>query len=345
MNNERRLELLQEYYARAFPYRQHVQVIELYCLGWGWESNIYAFTVVYEEQGQRGQEQLVLRLYMGEDAEQKAEREFYAMRLLREAGYPVPHMLLLGDREFPFGQPFALMERIDGVMLWPDLFRSPDEARRQELLTLFCALLVRLHRLDWRLFVADPASYRGEYPCDPVRHELAALRRLLDRFGYDGFRPILEWLEQRRGAAVCLRPVPVHRDFHPGNVLVSPSGMGIVIDWTQFDIADARLDLAWTLLIVGISEGPEWRERVLREYERLAGEPVPGVEYFDVLAALRRLMLVIIAVAEGPEKVGMRPDIVQELQQPILITRIHEVIRERTGLHVPEVDKLLALVR
>jgi aminoglycoside phosphotransferase (APT) family kinase protein len=116
-----------------------------------------------------------------------------------------------------------------------------------------------------------------------------------------------------------------------------------VIDWTGLDISDSRFDLAWTLLLVSTHEDEEWRDLVLQGYERLAGISVEQIAYFDVAVCARRLLSVVISLSEGPEKLGMRTGAATMMKQQMgSIKRVHDLLQERTGIRVSEVDRLLA---
>lgn len=163
------------------------------------------------------------------------------------------------------------------------------------------------------------------------------------RFPQPGFLPVLEWLEARRDQVPCLRPSPIHWDFHPGNVLLRDDGSMVVIDWTGPDVSDSRFDLAWTLLLVSTHEDTKWRDLVLQEYERLVGTKVEQIEYFDVAACARRLLSVVISLSEGPEKLGMRPEAVAMMKQQMgAIEGVYDLLLERTGIRVAEVERLFA---
>ena len=333
---------LQAYYARAFPAREGVRVSDLVSISAGWESEMYSFDVEYGPAGERRREELVLRIYPGVGAQRKAAHEFHGMGQLYKAGYPVPRVLVLEPHSSPFGKPFVIMERIEGKTLWPVMFGAAKE-KQGELLTLFCHLFVQLHTLEWRRFVDDVSRYDTGDPHTFADRFLGTYRPYLERFPSSGFLSVMEWLEARRQQVPCLRPSVIHWDFHPGNLLLRDDGSAVVIDWTQLDISDSRFDLAWTLLVVGTQEIPEWRGRILREYERLAGARVGEMVYFDVAACFKRLGSVVLSLSEGPEKLGMRPGAEAMMRKRMdAIKRVYELLLERTGIRVPVVEEMLA---
>jgi aminoglycoside phosphotransferase (APT) family kinase protein len=335
---------LQTYCERVFPAWRDVRVGELVSISEGWESDIYSFDLTHGLGAAREHEGLVLRIYPGDDARHKSAHEFRRMRQLHQVGYPVPQVLVLERENTPFGKPFVIMERIEGQMLWPVLFGPSTEGKRQrELLTLFCGLFVQLHALAWRPFVDEEELACYENPYVSVDHWLDRFRDFQARFSVPGFTSILRWLEERRDGVPCSRPAVVHLDFHPANVLLRDDGSASVIDWTQVGVSDPRLDLAWTLLLIGTYEGAEWRPRVLEEYERLAGAPVEGLAYFDVMACVKRLGSVVVSLLAGPEKMGMRPGAEAMMRQQMgPLGRVYDLLVEWTGIRVPEIEDLLA---
>jgi aminoglycoside phosphotransferase (APT) family kinase protein len=346
---------LQAYYTQAFPGRQAVQVSNPVSISAGWESYVYAFTAVYGPTEARKREELILRIYPGDDGFSKSAREFRGMSQLYQAGYPVPQVLILEREGSPFGKPFIIMERINGQVLWPILVNASEEKKRA-LLTLFCKLFVQLHTLAWRPFAEGPIRLDKVSPYDLgnnsyifVDNWLATYRAYLARFPISGFLPVIAWLEARRDQVPCPRPSLVHWDFHPGNVLLGDDGSAVVIDWTQLEVSDARFDLAWTLLLMsthtpeGTGENAAWRDLILQEYERLAGAKVEQVTYFEVAACSKRLGSIAISLAYGPEKLGMRPEAVTMMKLRMgAIKRVYDLLRAWTGISVPEVEMLLA---
>lgn len=334
-----------ERYLRAHWSARHAPVVrDLRAMSAGWESDVYSFELEHGPAADRRVEALVLRIYPGPIARHKAEREFAGMAQLRRAGYPVPAVYLLACDASPFGQPFMVMERIDGRPLWAgDRLPTHDEMARMA--ALLCALQARLHALDWRPFVPDPAAVEAGGPYALLDAELRSQGHWVARLGGAGYGQVLEWLHSRREDVPCRRPAVVHLDFHPMNILVRPDGSAVVIDWTNVHVSDARLDLAWTLILAGSALGMECHDGILAEYERQVGAPVEGIAYFDALACLRRLLSVDVSVRLGPQELGMRGDAVASMRrQAPGIRWTYELLVHRTGISLPEVEGLLATI-
>ena len=333
---------LQAYCVRAFPDRRQVRVSSLARIGAGWETEIHSFDMEYRLAAQSRREGVVVRLYPGDGAAAKAAHEFRSMRQLYDSGYPVPRVLALEGDSGPLGRPFILMERIDGEVLWPLLMDSTGKQQRQ-MLTLFCELFVRLHRLDWRPFVAgDVARYERDRPTYAfVDAWLGEARAAVAHFSLPGFERLVDWLQERRDLLPCPEPSVVHWDFHPFNILLRGDGSPVVIDWAGLQVTDARLDLAWTLLLTSAYAGAEWRDPILHEYERLAGAQVEQIELFEALACARRLFDVTVSLSEGAERLGMRPEaVVLMRQQQEPLRRVYDLLQARTGLRVEAVEAM-----
>ena len=111
------------------------------------------------EKEQRKQEDLILRLFEGSEAVSKAKAEFRVMRQLHQLDHPVPWILVLADKNSPFGKPFVIMEKIEGKML-SSMLRRPSSEPEPHLLHLFCKLLADLHGPNWRPAVSDVLAIR-----------------------------------------------------------------------------------------------------------------------------------------------------------------------------------------
>ena len=125
------------------------------------------------------------------------------------------------------------------------------------------------------------------------------------------------------------------------NVLIRSDGKPFVIDWMNFDITDYRIDVAWSLLLASTNGNPEARDYLLGTYEDIAGNKVEDIEFFEALAAARRLFSIYISLSLGPEKLGMRPEAVEMMKQGDHINSVIKVLCDRTGITFMGFDELL----
>lgn len=370
---------LLQVYLRAFPTRSSVRVADVHALATdGWESDLYACDIASTEHGVERRDAAVLKLYHGSAAGEKAGREFAGLRHLSQAGFPVPRPLAHATDAEVFGHPSVLMERVAGRDL-REAMAGADPPEQRRLLTLFCDLFVRLHALDWRpLAVASSdtsprdslatgsVALETSPALGPVSADAAIsmepanlpppdyLSRWLDfaerhvaslPLPVAALAPVFTWLRERLPTVRCDRLSLTHNDFHPGNVLLRTDGSPVVIDWTSFELADYRLDLAWTLLLASTHGRPDARELILREYERIARYPVAQIEFFDVIACARRLSDIATMLAVGTEAAGMRPEAAAEIRQLAEhVRRVYALLCERIGQPLPALAALLEVV-
>lgn len=303
----------------------------------GWESDIYTFTLYVSADAPKT---FILRPYLGDGATQKVTRETHGLRYLHQAGYPVPTILLSETDPSFLGKPFIIMEKLEGTSLWPVLAEA-ESAQASHLLDRFTQLLARLHQLDWRPF-AEQANLYEANPTAILDELLASLRQLYTQFDVVGFLAILDWLEQH-SSDVVVQPAIVHLDFHANNVFLCHDDRLAVIDWTQATVSDYRLDVSWTLMIMGDYGQPGWGDRILQGYTLAARRPVAKLDYFNVITYTKLLASTVISLRDSPEKLGMRPETIESVQQqaPVL-KRLSRRIQDTTGLSIPEVEILLS---
>jgi aminoglycoside phosphotransferase (APT) family kinase protein len=340
------LQGLKTYCEQAFPDRLAQQVRGLECISSGWESDVYAFDLESGSDGEQGspprREELILRLYQGEQGFHKVKTEFSGMQALFKLGYPVPEALSMQSENEAFGRAFMIMRRVAGVELWPVLFSAPDDLRRARL-EQFCGLMVRLHTLDWHPMAPWVSAEQAADPYFFPRRQMEYWQKNLATNLLPGFQPAFAWLADRLPEVACRRPAIVHWDLHPANVLLCADGSMVVIDWTQVAVSDPRFDLAWTLCLVGSHERPHWREVILAEYERQLGQRVEDLEIFDAAACIKRLYSVAFSILAGPEKIGMRPEAVEMMRQQFDSLRgVYALLLERTSIRIRELEDLFS---
>lgn len=325
-------------YTHEFPGKEQVRISSSTSIGTGWEGDLFALHLEYEEAARHQSEDVVLKIYHGQSGSQKAQREALSLKQLASGGYSVPRFLFSALQDSPLGQACIVMEKIEGCTLGKILDRSSKE-KQHELITLFCQLYVNLHALDWQPLVPGPASYQTK---GFMASWLAQKRSFIEQVLPGVFNSVLDWLQAKAEDITTERLSITHGDFHPENILLRDDGTAFVIDWTNKDISDYRLDLAWTLLSLSTEWTVELRDRVLKEYERLAGQPAEHIEFFDVIACTKSLSGFIASQRNGATTMGMKPSVETEMRQKVKQVRaIYAQLQERTGCTLPEIEQLI----
>jgi aminoglycoside phosphotransferase (APT) family kinase protein len=121
------------------------------------------------------------------------------------------------------------------------------------------------------------------------------------------FHPILDWLAEHAQGINHSKLAVLHWDSQAKNIILHPNGSMVVFDWTDLLVSDPRFDLTWTLMLISVYQGSQWRQSFLEAYERHAGELLENLEFFDVAACTRRLYSIAVSISAGTEKMGMRP--------------------------------------
>jgi len=337
-------EKLSDYFKAQQLFEGQGKLLDLVKIAQGWETEIYSFSLEREIGDETHSKELILRMYNGDGAEGKAFKEFKAMAKLYEVKFPVPKVFHLEPNWSVLGKPFVIMEKIDGQSIGEIVEMSPSE-KREEMARLFCRIFVDLHNLDIKPFLSDrslfPNSSIHNTPENYMNNMMNYARQMLVHFRNTGFDQILDWVEQKKGTISRGRMSLVHLDYHGSNVLIRGDGKPFVIDWTNFDITDYRIDVAWSLLLTSTNGNPEVRDYLLGIYEDIARKKVEDIEFFEVLAAARRLFSIYISLSMGPEKLGMRPEAVEMMKQGDHINSVIKVLRDRTGITFKGFDELL----
>jgi aminoglycoside phosphotransferase (APT) family kinase protein len=175
--------------------------------------------------------------------------EVVAMRALRGVGYRVPEILHVEASGAVLGEPFFVMEEVQGEVRLDDEGLNDVIRSVAELHALPSSVLDTSGRTPERV-VADNidgwlALYRAHSPIPIPLIEHAA-----------------QWLHER------LRPtgpsVVVHGDAGPGNALFSADTGLTVLDWEFAHVGDPAEDWVYLALIRGrkIMDGPAWKERL-----------------------------------------------------------------------------------
>ncbi|MCU0499860.1 MAG: phosphotransferase [Anaerolineae bacterium] len=323
------------YYTQQPATGEQPAIEDLTLLSSGWASDVYRFTLRYQQMGKMIRQKLVLKLYANTpEGMDRALKERHALFHLRSEKYPVPGVSEVEIDPQHLGRPFVIMEYIEGELLWDALTQAEGE-QRDSLIRLFVGLLIDLHQRGLEILIP---TLKPMSDLALINREIYTLKGMINTYHREEFTPIVDWLREHRDRGACDKPTAAHRDYHPWNVMIDGQGNPFVIDWA-WQVADARYDLAWTLTLLERSGYKGVRDEVLAEYQRVTGSPVSELDYFEVLTHVRWLMDVTHSLKYGE---NLREETKNEFRAVVSawVRYAAADIHSKTGIVLP-VEQLL----
>ncbi|MGH3491866.1 MAG: phosphotransferase family protein [Sciscionella sp.] len=244
---------------------------------------------------------------------------FRVLQALHTTAVPSPTPLWLESDPAVLGVPFMVMDYVPGrapsdFPIYNSagfLFDAPVEYRHR-LWESALGALVAVHALDPEPFVFLDRPERGP---DGLRQHLAYLHGAYETSPL--FAPIaplaaaLEWLD--RTAPATPRTGVSWGDPRIGNMLFAcDTGVRALLDWDQAGIAGPLADLGWWLMFDRLHdedygarrlEGLGSRTETLETWERLTGYSSAGIDWYEILAAVR-LVIVRLRGQKARERDG-----------------------------------------
>jgi aminoglycoside phosphotransferase (APT) family kinase protein len=219
----------------------------------GFDTAIFGFSLDDAELA----EPLILRLGHASSFPPRFALEAVTQNALADAGYPVPHVLLLETDPALLGGPFLVMRRVRGKPLGQEAAgfatgasvtaRLAGLARLPKTFSAinrtWVEMQLRLHRLSPEPLLRAAAAAAIDERMLTFDGQLAGLAAGIERSGLSALMPAVAWLKDNRpddrGAAVIC-----HGDFHPLNIMSDGGGVTGVIDWANVVIAPPEMDVA-----------------------------------------------------------------------------------------------------
>jgi aminoglycoside phosphotransferase (APT) family kinase protein len=228
-----------------------------------------------EQPGDRTRK-MIVRRHGAADLRQNphvAADEYKLLQILHAAGLAAPAPYLLDESGEIFPTPYVVVEYVEGR---PE-FAPADLAG----LTLqMAAQLSRIHQVDCSNPDLSFLPRQDERVADKLRQRPARLDESLDE---GRIRDVLEavWPLPRRN-----RPVLLHGDFWPGNILWNGGQLAAVIDWEDAALGDPLADLATSRLEMLWAFGSDAMHRFTHDYTSMTMVDLTDLPYWDLCAAL-----------------------------------------------------------
>lgn len=225
------------------------------------------------------------------------DREFDVLTALYGTEVPVPRPLHYCGETAIIGQPFYLMEYVDGRVFGSARLNGASVDQRTTLYLEMAATLGKIHRFPWEQSKLRQLARDGTY-----------LQRQLTRWEAqyrNSQTEVVPEIDELIAWLTSFMPPPiantlVHGDYRAGNLVFSEHGVQAVLDWELVAIGDPRSDLAYSCLAWRLPyepltlgeprvDGAPSEEEYVEYYCRHAGHSIDAHElrYFLVFAMFR----------------------------------------------------------
>lgn len=179
---------------------------------------------------------LVLRLFRKEDNPRRPEFEAAFLNGLADQGFPCPRALIIGSGGDIDGSNFIVMNRAPGSVMglsFRRLLKVPH---------VLADIHVRLHEMDTGPVLELLSEAKIPSSVQIIEHDLERMREISEESGNSKLVSAVEWLQAdwRRPE----RPVIVHGDLHPFNLLELNGEVSSVLDWGNARIGAPEMDVA-----------------------------------------------------------------------------------------------------
>ncbi|MFX0206644.1 MAG: phosphotransferase [Candidatus Hodarchaeota archaeon] len=248
----------------------------------GADTETFSFTLNLDNQALT----LIFRVYR--ELSDRAEYEFRTLTSLFNANLPVPEPLLWNKVSPILSRSYLVMKKVPGVLLSDYYWQITSENERDKLLSDFIQVLVDIHKFNWRnnfhyLQIPDLESN----PYILVDNLISFPRKMIIENKIIELSHLIGWLEKNKVMSEKLSLL--HGDFHMNNIIVTPNGKIVVIDWANIKLGDFRHDLGFAI-VAASSTGEDASKKFIELYKSFSGETIYDIEYFMILSALHNIL-------------------------------------------------------
>ncbi|MCH8908813.1 MAG: phosphotransferase, partial [Candidatus Heimdallarchaeota archaeon] len=266
----------------------------------GMEATLYLFTLKCSNSEIKSAD-LILKLYNGIistvlfDPKLSAKYEYLISRHISRLGIAVSMVIAyeLDDNGF-FDYAFTIMEKLYGEPLQLYLHRLDNKGEHEAIWDKLAEIMVKLHSFEYTAFIRYFEELRYiDQPERYLEHDLELWLEIVKPFSvYEIFIPFIGWLSEMSSQIPLQQLSIIHRDFSLGNFFREHDGRIVLIDWGISYLTDFRLALGYTLISLRESNYQKiTRDKFLALYEEKSGMKVENIEFFEILALLKGIMI------------------------------------------------------
>ena len=222
----------------------HVKYKSSRILEGGVSSEVFLIAV----ESRKGEEKIVLRTEGGPPAENSIKTEYLLLEKLHQTKVPCAKPIYLDNSKEILDKDFMIMTYLEGTIEIPKI-------KNFGFLNKMVGILKNIHNVDTKILPTLPCRFDPTYdlfeflPNARINKELKAILK-----GYD--------------TSYSGKPVLLHGDFWPGNILWTKDEISGVLDWEYAAIGDPVSDLAVASLELKYDYGKRGVDRFLDLYSK-----------------------------------------------------------------------------
>ena len=222
----------------------HVKYKSSRILEGGVSSEVFLIIV----ESKKGEEKIVLRTEGGQPAENSIKTEYLLLEKLHQTKFPCAKPIHLDHSKEILDKDFMLMTYLEGTIEIPKI-------KNFGYINKMVGILKNIHNVDTKILPTLPCRFDPTYdlfeflPNARINKELKAILK-----GYD--------------TSYSGKPVLLHGDFWPGNILWTKDEISGVLDWEYAAIGDPVSDLAVASLELKYDYGKRGVDRFLDLYSK-----------------------------------------------------------------------------
>jgi aminoglycoside phosphotransferase (APT) family kinase protein len=178
------------------------------------------------------------------------DREYAILdALAKHSDLPVPKPVALCRDDSVIGAWFFVMTHLEGTIHRDPALADIDPPQRRAYVESMCAILARLHRLDWRAIGLNELGRPEPYVVRQIRRWTRQYQGDTEAGPVPALDRLIAWLSSN--VPPDPGPALVHGDFRCDNVMFERSGPRImgILDWELATIGDPLADFAYHLMI------------------------------------------------------------------------------------------------
>ena len=102
------------------------------------------------------------------------------------------------------------------------------------------------------------------------------------------------------------------------------------------------MEIAWASVLVGATEGDEWRRWIIEGYQEARDVKLPDLEFFRTAACAKYLLGVGMILSGHTEALGVQDEAREQVESRLyLLPDIYGHLTDTTGIRMPSVEALL----